>query len=206
MFPVGITTVDVTATDEAGHRSICSFTVTVRASSLTLGPARLWVGLRNSDDQGTRFDLQAQVYKNGVLAGEGLARCVTRLAWNVGAAKEVEVALSLLSPTTVAAGDVLSIKLLTRIGTEPNGARCGGRSHAAGLRFYYDAVARPSHFSAAVGPTPMSKFFLHSNAGTLLVSTAAPTSAAEIFRDSPAVRFGGGNLWKQIGIWTLTIP
>jgi len=135
-----------------------------------------------------------------------VTRCVTGIIRNVGAAKEVEVALSLLSSTTVVSGDVLSIKLFTRIGTEATGARCAGHSNAVGLRFYYDAMARPSHFSAAVGSTPMSKFFLHSNGATLFANAAAPTSAAEIFRDSAAVNFTGGNPWKKIGTWTLTIP
>ncbi len=30
-----------------------------------------WLGLKNSDDQGTNFDLRAEVYKNGVLVASG---------------------------------------------------------------------------------------------------------------------------------------
>ena len=44
--------------------------------------------------------------------------------------------------------DVLSLKILTRIGTNGAGAFCGGHSNAVGLRLYFDAVSRPSKFTA----------------------------------------------------------
>jgi hypothetical protein len=162
--------------------------------------------LKKSDDQGTRFDLRARVYKNDFLVGDGLTRCITGITRSVGAAKEVVVALGLSSPATVVAGDKLSIKLLTRIGTEPADTRCAGHSNTVGLRFYYDATARDSRFSAAIGPNPMSDFFLHSTGATLFVNATAPTSTAEIYKDSAAVNFAGGNPWKEIGTWTMTIP
>ena len=37
----------------------------------TLSALRVWLGLKNSDDQGTRFDLRAEIYKNGVLVASG---------------------------------------------------------------------------------------------------------------------------------------
>ena len=39
----------------------------------------LWVGLKNSDDQGTVFDLKADLYVNETLAGTGITRAVTGL-------------------------------------------------------------------------------------------------------------------------------
>ena len=44
--------------------------------------------------------------------------------------------------------DVLSLKVLARIGTH-----CSGPNHAGatGLRFYYDGVSRPSRFSLTPG-------------------------------------------------------
>lgn len=36
-----------------------------------LGPLRLWLGLKSRDDQGTQFDLRAEVHKNGALAAAG---------------------------------------------------------------------------------------------------------------------------------------
>jgi uncharacterized protein len=75
VFPIGTTTIDVIATDEARNRSTCSFAVTVRAPSLALGPARLWAGLKARDNQGT--GVRAQVYTNDVSTRSfpGLRRC-----------------------------------------------------------------------------------------------------------------------------------
>lgn len=41
----------------------------------------LWIGLKNSDDQGTQFDVRTELYKNGttLLAG-GQTLCITRMA------------------------------------------------------------------------------------------------------------------------------
>lgn len=48
--------------------------------------------------------------------------------------------------------DVLSLKVLTRIGTNGSGGFCGGHSNAVGLRLYFDATDRPTKFDAAFGP------------------------------------------------------
>jgi hypothetical protein len=44
--------------------------------------------------------------------------------------------------------DVLSLKVLTRIGTTETGARCGGHANAVGLRLYFDAANRAAQLSA----------------------------------------------------------
>mgnify|MGYP001583715223 CR=1 FL=1 len=51
-----------------------------------------------------------------------------------------------------------------------------------------------------------SDYFLHgtgpdNNPPTLPLNTTAPTAGTAKFRDSAAVNFGGGNLWKDIGTW-----
>jgi hypothetical protein len=42
-----------------------------------VGPARLWLGLKNSDDQGTRFDVRVVLRANGAIVAEGLARAAS---------------------------------------------------------------------------------------------------------------------------------
>jgi hypothetical protein len=102
---------------------------------------RTWIGLKNSDDQGTRFDLRVEVYKNAVLAASGEAYCiqgVTRIS-----AVTTMLALSGLSGMPFTDGDELSVRVLTRIGTAA-GAFCGGHSNATGVRLYFDAAAMAS--------------------------------------------------------------
>ena len=118
------------------------------AGTLTaLSDLRVWLGLKNSDDQGTRFDLRAEVYKNGTLVATGETYCIQGVTRNPDLAKEVTVSFGSFSPVTFN-GDGLSLKILTRIGTNGAGAFCGGHSNAVGLRLYFDAVSRPSRFVA----------------------------------------------------------
>jgi len=47
--------------------------------------------------------------------------------------------------------DGLSLKILTRIGTNPDGTKCGGHNNAVGLRLYFDATSRVSKLGATIG-------------------------------------------------------
>src|SRR5262245_7678230 len=78
----------------------------------------VWVGLKNSDDQGTNFDVRAEVYKNGTLVASGVTLCITGVTRNPSQAKEVIVSFAPFSPSFFNANtDVLALKILTRIGT-----------------------------------------------------------------------------------------
>ncbi|MDP2999089.1 MAG: hypothetical protein Q8N47_16495 [Bryobacterales bacterium] len=120
----------------------------VLASGLvtTLKPLQTWIGLKNSDDQGTRFDLRAEVFKNGAPIGAGEARCIEGVTRNADLAKAVSVAFTPISPVSFnGSTDVLSVRILTRIGTDTGGSFCGGHSSAVGLRLYYDSTQRNSN-------------------------------------------------------------
>ncbi len=112
-----------------------------------------WVGLKNSDDIGTQFDLRAEVFKNGTLVASGVARCLTGITRNPALAKEVAVAFDPFSAVEFdGATDTLSLTLLTRIGTNPDDTKCigpgGSHNNARGLRLYFDAATRASQFGA----------------------------------------------------------
>jgi hypothetical protein len=171
----------------------------------TLSPAMFWLGLKNSDDQGTAFDLKTEVYINETLISDGIARCITDVTRNPNKAREVAVPFGPITDSGVEAGDLLSLKVLTRIGTNPDGTKCPGHKNAVGLRLYYDAVSRPSRFGAEIAPSPLTELFLHADGGTFL-DDAAPTATTATFQDSSSLNFSGGNPWKEIGIWIMTIP
>jgi len=44
--------------------------------------------------------------------------------------------------------DAVSLRILTRVGTNGSGGSCGGHGNAAGLRTYFDASTRPAGFEA----------------------------------------------------------
>jgi hypothetical protein len=117
-----------------------------------LSGLHVWLGLKNSDDQGVNVDLLAEVYKNSEKIAEGLVRCITGLTRDPGRAKEVVVAPTLGSAQTFSGDtDTLSVKLLTRIGTNPDDTKCAGaHASAVGVRAYFDAVGRASRLDAGL--------------------------------------------------------
>jgi hypothetical protein len=170
-----------------------------------LSPAMLWLGLKNGDDQGTAFDLKTEVYINDTLISDGITRCIAGVTRNPNRAREVAVPFGPITAHGVEAGDLLSLRVLTRIGTNPDDSKCPGHRNAVGLRLYYDAVNRPSRFGAEIAPSPLTELFLHADGGTFLDDTA-PTATNATFQDSSSLKFSGGNLWKEIGTWIMTIP
>jgi len=111
----------------------------------------VWLGLKNSDDQGTNFDLRAEVYKDGVLVASGEAYLIKGVTRNPDKAMKVTVSFGSFSPVDFdGISDTLSLKILTRIGTDGNGNFGGGHSSAVGLRLYFDAVSRPAMLAASI--------------------------------------------------------
>ncbi len=114
----------------------------------TLSDVHAFVGLRNSDDQGTLFDLQVELLQNGNPVASGLTRCVPGVTRNPSLAKQVVVPwYPLTAPLAVGTNDALALRISARIGTNPNGTKCtvagGSHNSATGLRVYYDAAFAP---------------------------------------------------------------
>jgi hypothetical protein len=181
--------------------------------SISLSDAHLWLGLKNSDDQGTRFDIRVELLKNGSSVASGLDRCVTGVTRNPASALEAVVGWDAFSPVTVETGDVLALRVSTRIGTNPDDTKCSGHNSALGLRLYYDATSRDSAFDVTAPPAANADLHLRSdgNACTTVQSTGvtalslnqtASSATAAKCRDSAGVSFAGGNPWKEIGTWS----
>jgi hypothetical protein len=162
-----------------------------------LGDVRLWLGLKNSDDIGTRFDMRVEAYRNGTLAGSGESHCVQGITRNANDAREVCVPFSVFEPTTFnGSTDVPSLKVLTRIGTHGAGGFCGGHRNAVGLRVYFDAVMRASRFDALFGcstsvTVAVNDFLMVLEPGLLPTS---PGITGQTFFQGTQVIFAGGPL------------
>src|SRR5262249_41492843 len=139
----------------------------VITAPLELSPAHLFVGLKNSDDQGAKFDLKVELLRNGVPVASGLHRCIAGVTRNPALATEAVVPFDPFGIVPIAADDALALRVSTRIGTNPDETRCAGPggSHgsALGLRLYYDSTHRPSRFDAAIAPAADEDLFLHSD-------------------------------------------
>ncbi len=130
-------------------QEIGTWTATPAPGSLNSGGnLQTWIGLKNSDDLQTRFDLQAKLYKNGVLFATGLTRCIQGVTKDPNSAEAVTVVFGPFPTEVFTGSDVLDLKVLTRIGTNPDGSQCAGHTNATGLRLYFDSTNRPSGFDS----------------------------------------------------------
>ena len=173
------------------------------------GPLTLWIGLKNSDDQGTQFDLMAELYKNDVPISRGKTLCITGVTRNPSLARETSVEFGPVFTKDLAPEDTLSLKVFTRIGTTPDGMKCSGpggsHNNAVGLRAYYDAPTRPSRFSADIPPySLLTDLFLHSSGTNYFFNDVSPTGTMK-YKDSGSVNFKNGNPWKEIGTWSMPV-
>ena len=120
----------------------------VAQSLSALGSLDVWLGLVNADDQGTFFDLQAQLLKNGLTIASGETLGIQGVTRNPASAKAVAVKLGNLTDANFGSDDVLALRVLAKV------ADSGGHSSAVGLRFYYDSASRPANFAATFEASP----------------------------------------------------
>jgi uncharacterized protein len=199
-FPTGTTTVSCSVTDAHGNSNSCSFTVTVNAPQLSsLSPAMVWIGLKSSDDVGTKFDLLAEVLKNGVVVGTGQVNDVPggSSGFNNASLRAITLALS-TGAVGICPGDTLGFRLSVRIA-----ATSGHNSGFA--RLWYNGAAidtgpsrdAGSRFGATIGGA--ADYFLRS--GSLLNTTAG---SSKLSIDVLVNRNVGGNAFKPFGTWNKT--
>ncbi len=180
-----------------------------------LSDAHLWLGLKNSDDQGTRFDVQVELLKNGSPVASGMTRCVTGVTRIPAKALEAIVPWDDFATVGLDLGDELALRVSTRIGTNASNAKCAsGHNSAIGLRVDDDATSRQSRFDATFPDDTSSDLYLRSNGNVCgnaestgvtsrSLDATGPSATAAKCKDSGVVNFVGGNPWKEVGTWTL---
>jgi hypothetical protein len=125
-----------------------------------LGDLQLWFGPRLAwiwgwiwkDIQAPRLDLRAEIYHNDTLVAAGNARCIEGVTSSSGGTRQVAIPFAPFLPMSFEATDVLSLRILTRMGTNEDDSFCGGHSRALGLRLYFDAISQPAGFAATFEP------------------------------------------------------
>jgi hypothetical protein len=205
-LPIGVAPgsfITATATDAAGNTSEFSACRPVSGNqpALTaLSPARVWVGLKNSDDVGIRFDLEATVYLSGFPVGSGHLESVAGGSSGFSNARLNSIPLTLTTPVPVFSGDPLRIDVQVR-------NACSGSGKNFGVaRLWYNGQPMDSgatrdagsRFDAVVGGTN-TDYFLRENSA--LSSTAG---AAKLSVD----RAAGGKCgaFTSFGSWSRTLP
>lgn len=187
---------------------------------VSVGPVTLWLAMENNNDT-TPLDLRAEVYRNSTLVTSGELRCLRNLADRRGRPREVAIALGAPADTELAPGDMLSLRVLARIGTNADSTACArpgkGLPRSEGLRLYYDSSQRPARLALEIAGEPPADLFLRSDghqcqsnwprshANDLELDPAPPTDDHAKYRDSGRLDFGRGNPWNEIDTWTTTI-
>jgi HYR domain len=203
-FPIGTTTVEVTATDDLFNAATGSFTVTVERRLTALGAAEVWVGLKNSDDVGLRVDLLAEVRVAGTKVGEGHLDNVPAGSSGFQNAVRNVFQLALANgPVAVPAGAVLDVVVSVR-------RTCAPVGHVSGTaRLWYDGKAVDTGALR--------------DAGSGFVATIAGVEAEYYLRASQALNVQPGSSkvsvdkavdskqpcasrWAPFGTWSVALP
>ena len=157
-----------------------------------LSPARVWIGLKNSDDVGTKFDLQTELYKNGTLFSINELDGVPGGSSGFNNAVLRSISQNLFGDLVFCAGDVLSIRLSVRIASSS-----GHRSGTA--RLWFNDAAANSNFDATVDSSTAIYYLLD---GSLLGTS--PGLGPKKTIDVPVDRLVNGNAFKPFGTWNFT--
>jgi FG-GAP repeat len=190
----------------AGSRSGSSYVYEPASTLLSaLSPAKVWVGLKNSDDVGLRLDLLAEVFIDATKVGQGGLDNVGGGGSGFGNALLNTIPLSLTAgPVSAPSGAQLSIKVSAR-------RTCFGAGHNSGTaRLWYDGQPVDSgagrdagtRFDATIGGTTSDEF-LRSGAALSTAAGSSRTSADALVNSSapcPARPF------TSFGTWSSTLP
>ena len=144
--------------------------------------------MKNSDDVGTRFDLLAEVLKNGVLVGSGQLNSVPGGSSGFNNALLDTINLVLPGAVAINPGDTLSLRLSVRV------ASTGHRSGTA--RLWFNDPAANSRFRATIAGVTDS-YFLRSGSTLTTTAGSGPKSTIDVFVD----RAVSGNPFKPFGTW-----
>ena len=139
---------DAPTLDRRTFKPIGRWAAAPAAAALSLSAVsdlHVWLGLMNSDDQGTNFDLRAELSRNGVVIATAETKNIVGVTRNPDKAKEVTAAFGPVADPRFTRGDVLALALFAKVTDK------GGHASAVGLRLYYDAASRPARFGAALG-------------------------------------------------------
>lgn len=191
----GVFMFTVQAIDANNRTAMKDFFITVHQTLNALSPASVWIGLKNSDDIGTKFDLLAEVLKNNMVIGSGELGGVNGGSSGFNNAVNRSVALALSDTPIIASGDILSFRLSVRISTTVPG-------HTSGTaRLWFNDSQANSHFDATIG-TDNQSYYLLDNSTLATASGLGPKKTIDVFVNKNA----GGNPFKSFGTWNFVMP
>lgn len=182
-------TLTVTDTDGASHPVSISVDVVKQLTSLS--PAQVWVGIKNSDAVGIKFDIKAEVYKDGTLIASGQLDSVPGGSSGFGNARLNTIPFVSFSPVDFPAGSSLSMKVSVR------NACVGSGKNSGTARLWFNDSAANSQFGANITPNTNDYYLLD---GLVLGTSAGPGPKKNIDVAAGAKC----SPFKEFGTWLVT--
>jgi hypothetical protein len=170
-----------------------------------LSPAKVWIGVKNSDDVGLKLDLLAEIFANTSKVGQGQLSNVSSGGAGFSGALLDTIVLGLTGgPVALNPGATLKLKISAR-------RTCSGAGHNSGTaRLWYNGQPVDSgnfrdagtRFDATIDGSTNNYY---ARAGSQLSTTAGSSKlSTDKFVDStspcPARPFA------EVGSWTITLP
>jgi hypothetical protein len=153
----------------------------------------LWIGLANSDDVGIRFDLRAEVYRNGSqLAGAGEIASVPGGSSGFNNAHERTIDIVPSPGVAFLPGDTLDVALYVR------NACSGSGKNSGRARLWYDNAAADSGFAATIGSS--NTYFILNGFTFGAGPGAGPRKTIDV-QAGPKC-----SPYKPFGTWSRTLP
>jgi outer membrane protein assembly factor BamB len=157
----------------------------------SLGPAKVWIGLKNSDDVGIKFDLLAEVSKENALVASSQLNSVAGGSSGFPGAHLQTLPFPSFAPINFPAGSQLRVTMSVR-------NACTGSIHNSGIaRFWLNDAAADSHFDATIGGSTHDYFLRDGLALTTTVGTG-PKKTIDVQAGAKCSAF------KPFGTWTIT--
>jgi hypothetical protein len=162
-----------------------------------LSPAKVWVGLQNSDAVGLRLDLTAEMSVNTTKVGEGQLNNVASGSSGFNNAILNTIPLTLFAPVDVLPGDALRVTVSVR-------RTCFGGGHNSGTaRLWFNDGQANSRFDATIGDTTSGFFLLD---GFALGPTPGPGPKKTIDVAVDSRDLCPTRPFKAFGTWGMTLP
>jgi hypothetical protein len=151
-----------------------------------------FVGLKNSDDVGTKFDLRGEILRNSVVVATGQVDGVSGGSSGFNNAVRRTIASAVSSIPAYATGDTLAVRLSVRIAVGVSG-------HSSGTaRLWYGDAAATSGFITLVNGVSRTYYL-----GTGFTLTTAPGAGPKAYVDVLVNKKVGGNPFKSFGTWKI---
>jgi len=201
---LGSKTFVVNATDAVGNTSSTTMTYDVRRTLTAVDSAKVWVGLKNSDNVGLRLDLRAEVLVNGAVAATGDRNNIAAGSSGFSHAilRSVTLALS-TGPVDVPAGAQLQVRISTR-------RTCFGGGHNSGTaRGWFNGQPIDSGASRDAGSRirltlagTTTDYYLRNSFQLAATPGAARTSADVAVNSSVSCP---ARPYSLLGLWSLNL-